>query len=60
MVDVSLMTKGHASSRGGIVVGKGGKIDALLRYSGRRTVLFAFAGDAGSARAKVRIAASRR
>ncbi len=44
----------------GVVVGEGGKIDTLLQFSSKRTVIFRFAADGVSAEAKVRIAVARR
>jgi hypothetical protein len=56
VVSVSTVTKGRTAQRPGVVVGKGGKIDTFLRYSGKRTVVFSFASKSGSTTAKVRIA----
>ncbi len=60
VVGISTVTKGHTSHRHGVAVGHAGKISTLLRYLGRRTVVFAFADGSGSARAKVRIATAPR
>src|SRR5262249_28835546 len=47
-------------SQPGVVVGEGGRIDTLLQFSSKRTVIFRFAADGFSAEAKVRIAVARR
>jgi hypothetical protein len=60
VVAVSTVTKGHSSRRPGVAVSHAGKFNTLLRLTGKRTVVFTFAGDAGSAVAKVRIAVTRR
>jgi len=40
--------------------GRRRKIDTLLRYDGKRTVVFSFKDTAGSAKAKLRIAGTPR
>jgi Peptidase family M1 domain len=59
VVGISSVAKGKSSSRPGVAVGPGGKIDTLLRYAGTRTVVFTFADAAGSAQATVRISGAR-
>jgi hypothetical protein len=60
VVSISTVTKGHSSRRPGVAVGGAGKIDTLLRYTGKRTVVFSFADESGSAKATVRIATTPR
>ncbi len=60
MVGISTVTKGHTSRRPGVAVGHGGKIDTLLRFNDKRTVVFSFTDTAGSAKAKLRITSTRR
>jgi hypothetical protein len=59
VVGVSVLTKGKSARRPGVAVGNGGKIDVLLRYTGKRTVVFSVAGDGGSAQVEVPIATTR-
>jgi hypothetical protein len=54
------VVKGHSSKRPGVTVGKGGKFSTLLRFGGKRTVVFNFSDDFGSAVDKVRINVTRR
>jgi hypothetical protein len=60
VVSISTVTKGHSSRRSGVAVGHAGKFDTLLRYTGKRTVVFAFTDESGSAKATVRIATTPR
>jgi hypothetical protein len=60
VVGISTVTKGHTSRRPGVAVGHGGKIGTLLRFNGKRTVVFSFKDTAGSTKAKVRITSTRR
>lgn len=59
-IAVSIVTKGHGSRRPGVAVGHAGKINTLLRYTGKRTIVFSFGEGAATAKAKVRIATRRR
>jgi hypothetical protein len=56
VVSITTKSKGKSSKRPGIAVNGKGKFDTLLRLGGKKTVVFSFAGDSGSAKAKVRIA----
>jgi hypothetical protein len=56
VVTVSTVTTGRSSHRHRVTVGRAGKINTLLRLSGKRTVVFA----SGSALDKVRIETRRR
>jgi len=47
-------------AQGGVVVGEGGKIDTLLQYASRRTVVFRFSEAGATAEAKIRIAVAHR
>jgi hypothetical protein len=60
VISISTITKGHSSRRAGVAVNGAGKFDTLLRYSGKRTVVFSFADESGSAKATVRIATAPR
>ena len=60
VISVSSVTGGHTSRQPGIAVGANGKIDTLLRFAGKRTVVFEFAADGNSAQARIRIAVARR
>jgi hypothetical protein len=60
VIGVSSVVGGHTSHQPGIAVGADGKIDTLLRFSSKRTVVFAFAADGNSAEVRIRIAVARR
>ena len=59
VISVTSVVGGHASGRPGIAVGGAGKIDTLLLFSGKRTVVFGFASNGASAQASIRIAVVR-
>jgi hypothetical protein len=59
VISVTSVVGGHTSGRPGIAVGGEGKIDTLLLFSGKRTVVFGFASNGASAQASVRIAVVR-
>jgi hypothetical protein len=57
---LNLVGQDALAAQPGVVVGAGGKIDTLLRFSSKRTVIFRFSADGETAEAKVRIAVARR
>jgi len=60
VIAVSSPLGGRTTRQPGIAVGANGKIDTLLQFSSRRTVLFTFSADGASAEARVRIAVAKR
>jgi hypothetical protein len=59
-IKLSTVSGAHASALPGLTVGSGGRIDTLLQYASKRTVVFAFADGADSAQVSIRIAVARR
>jgi Peptidase family M1 domain len=60
VIAVSSVVGGRTSRQPGVAVGANGKIDTLLQFSSKRTVVFAFSADGASAEARVRIAVAKR
>lgn len=54
-IAISTVVKGRSSQGSGVTVAKDGKFDTLLRYGSKRTIVFVFADEFGSAQAKVAI-----
>jgi hypothetical protein len=52
--------KAAPKSQPGVVVGDGGKIDTLLQFSGKRTVIFRYSEAGATAEARIRIAVAAR
>jgi hypothetical protein len=55
-VAIASVANGKSSSRPGVAVGKSGKIDTLLRYGGKRTIVFTY----GAASVSIQIETARR
>ncbi len=60
VVSVSSLIGGQTSQQPGVAVGGNGRIDTLLRFPSKRTVIFRFAADGASAEARIRIAVAKR
>jgi hypothetical protein len=59
-VSISSIANGRTSRQPGVAVGRNGAIDTLLRFSGKRTVVFGFAADGAKAQVRIRIGVARR
>jgi hypothetical protein len=59
VVSIATVTKGKAANRPGVSVNGAGKLDTLLRYSGKKTVVFFYGDESGSTQAKLRIATAK-
>lgn len=59
-VSISTVKGGTTTRQPGVAVGPNGKIETLLRFSSKRTVVFGFAADGASAEARIRILTARR
>lgn len=56
VIGVASVFRGRTVPQPGVTVGDGGRIDTLLRYAGKRTVVFSFADGAGSSTVRIPIA----